>query len=157
MLTGDNQLNAQVVAHALGIDNVRASIAPHQKALEIQALQNKGFKVAMVGDGINDAPALAAADVGIAIGAGTDVARESADIILVRSDPRTVVDVLNLSQKAHRKMAQNILWATGYNVIALPLAAGVFSFAGLSLSPAVGAVLMALSTVIVALNSRLIA
>ncbi len=156
LLTGDNQLNAQMVADSLGIDNVRASIAPQQKALEIQALQNKGFKVAMVGDGINDAPALAAADVGIAIGAGTDVARESADIILVRSDPRSVLDVINLSQKAHRKMVQNILWATGYNLVALPLAAGVFSFAGVSLSPAVGAVLMALSTVIVALNSRFI-
>ncbi len=156
LLTGDNQLNAKVVADALGIDTVRASIAPHQKAVEIQALQHKGHKVAMVGDGINDAPALAAADMGLAIGAGTEVARESADVILVRSDPRGVVDVIKLSKKAHRKIVQNILWAAGYNLVALPLAAGIFSFAGLTFSPAVGAVLMALSTVIVALNSRMI-
>lgn len=154
MMTGDTRKNAEVVARKLGIERVLAGVLPHQKAETITQLQKEGHRVAMVGDGINDAPALAVADVGIAIGAGTDVARETADIILVNDNPLTVITILALSQVSTRKIRQNILWATGYNIFMIPLAAGILIPFGVSMSPAVGAVIMSLSTVIVALNSR---
>lgn len=156
MITGDNKLNALIVAKKLGIETVLAEILPEQKANEIQKLQDKGITVAMVGDGINDAPALARANVGIAIGAGTDVALETADIILIQNDPQKVVAAINLSRITRKKMIQNLLWATGYNVIAIPLAAGVFYSFGLTITPAIGAFIMSISTVIVAINSRFI-
>jgi len=155
MLTGDNKYVAQWVAEELGLDDFIAEVLPHEKANKVKEVQKK-YKVAMVGDGINDAPALAQADVGIAIGAGTDVAVETADIVLVRNDPRDVVDILNLSRRTYKKMFQNLLWATGYNSFAIPLAAGVLINYGILLSPAMGAVLMSLSTVIVAINARLL-
>lgn len=154
MLTGDNQQVAEWVAGELGLDEYFAQVLPDQKAEKIKELQGRGLVVGMVGDGVNDAPALAQADVGIAIGAGTQVAIESADIILVKNDPRNVTDMLGLSQATWRKMVQNLAWATGYNVFALPLAAGVAYGAGILLSPALGAVLMSASTVIVAINAR---
>lgn len=152
MMTGDTEASAQHVAQKLGIDEVRAGILPAMKAQEIQTLQ-KNHIVAMVGDGINDAPALAAADVGIAIGAGTDVALETADVILVQSNPLDVIEIVTLSHIFHRKVQQNLFWALSYNSIALPLAAGVYGF---GLTPAVGAIFMTLSTIIVVLNTRLI-
>ncbi len=155
MLTGDNRLVAEWVAEELGLDEVFAEVLPHEKAEIIQKVQEK-YITAMVGDGINDAPALAQADVGIAIGAGTDVAIETADIILVRSDPRDVVKIIELSRKTYRKMIQNLIWATGYNSVAIPLAAGVAYGLGILLTPAIGAALMSLSTVIVAINARLL-
>ena len=154
MLTGDNERVAHWVAEELGVDRVIAEVLPDEKSDVIKQLQNEGRLVAMTGDGVNDAPALATADVGIAIGAGTDVAVETADIVLVESDPRDAVDVIRLAQATYRKMVQNLWWATGYNVVAIPLAAGVLATAGILLSPAVGAVLMSLSTVIVAINAR---
>lgn len=154
MITGDTERNALVVAKQLGIDNVFAGVLPHEKAQQVEQLQATGYMVAMVGDGINDAPALAAADVGIAIGAGTDVALETADIILVQNNPLQVLDILDLSKASARKIHQNILWATGYNVFALPLAAGLLEPFGITVSPAVGALFMSLSTVIVAINAR---
>jgi Cu2+-exporting ATPase len=154
MLTGDSEEVARWVAKELGIDEYFAQVLPDQKAEKIKALKEKGYKVAMVGDGINDAPALVTADVGIAIGAGTDVAIESADIILVKNDPRDVPKVRDLSQKTYSKMVQNLWWAAGYNIIAIPLAAGVLYNFGVLLPPAVGALVMSLSTVIVALNSQ---
>jgi len=154
MLTGDNEQVAQWVADELGLDRVIAEVLPNEKSDVIEDLQAEGRLVAMTGDGVNDAPALATADVGIAIGAGTDVAVETADIVLVESDPRDAVDILRLAQATYRKMVQNLWWATGYNVIAIPLAAGVLVTAGIVLSPAVGAILMSLSTVIVAVNAR---
>ncbi len=156
MLTGDAQAVADAVAEALGIDTVFAEVQPEDKATKIQELQRGGRRVAMVGDGVNDAPALATADVGIAIGAGTDVAVEAGHVVLVRSDPRDVVRIVDLSRATYRKMVQNLWWAAGYNVIALPLAAGVAAPWGLVLSPAVGAVLMSASTVVVALNAQLL-
>lgn len=156
MITGDNALNANAVAKKLGIEKILAEILPADKAREIQKLQNMGEKVAMVGDGINDAPALAAATLGVAIGAGTDIAIESADIVLVQNDPRKVTYAIDLSRTTRKKMVQNLLWATGYNVIAIPLAAGVFHTYGLTITPAVGAFLMSISTIIVAINSQLI-
>ena len=156
MLTGDNERVARWVADELGVDRVIAEVLPDEKSDVIKTLQNEGRLVAMTGDGVNDAPALATADVGIAIGAGTDVAVETADIVLVESDPRDAVDVIRLAQATYRKMVQNLWWATGYNVVAIPLAAGVLATAGILLSPAVGAILMSLSTVIVALNARLL-
>ena len=155
MLTGDNKLVAKWVAEELGLDDVFAEVLPHEKAEIIQRVQKK-YITAMVGDGINDAPALAQADVGIAIGAGTDVAIETADIILVRSDPRDVVKIIELSKKTYKKMIQNLIWATGYNSVAIPLAAGVAYSLGILLTPAMGAALMSLSTVIVAINARLL-
>jgi Cu2+-exporting ATPase len=154
MLTGDSEEVARWVAKELGIDEYFAQVLPDQKAEKIKALREKGYKVAMVGDGINDAPALVTADVGVAIGAGTDVAIESADIILVKNDPRDVPKVRDLSQKTYSKMTQNLWWAAGYNIVAIPLAAGVLYNFGVLLPPAVGALVMSLSTVIVALNSQ---
>ena len=157
MLTGDNERVAQWVAEEVGVDRVIAEVLPDEKSRVVEDLQSEGRLVAMTGDGVNDAPALATADVGIAIGAGTDVAVETADIVLVESDPRDAVDVIRLAQATYRKMVQNLWWATGYNVVAIPLAAGVLATAGILLSPAVGALLMSLSTVIVAVNARFLA
>jgi Cu2+-exporting ATPase len=154
MLTGDNERVAHWVADELGLDRVIAEVLPDEKSQVIKDLRAEGRLVAMTGDGVNDAPALATAHVGIAIGAGTDVAVETADIVLVESDPRDAVDVIRLAQATYRKMVQNLWWATGYNAAAIPLAAGVLATAGILLSPAVGAVLMSLSTVIVAINAR---
>jgi Cu2+-exporting ATPase len=155
MLTGDNRCVARWVADELGLDDFFAEVLPHEKVEKIKEVQRM-YSVAMVGDGVNDAPALVQADVGIAIGAGTDVAIESADVILVRSDPRDVVSVISLSRRTYRKMAENLLWATGYNAFAIPLAAGVLYGSGIVLSPAIGALLMSLSTVIVAINARML-
>jgi len=154
MLTGDAEEVAASVSEELGIEDYFAEVLPDQKAEKIKLLQKKGLKVAMVGDGINDAPALVTADVGIAIGAGTDVAIESADIILVKNDPRDVVKVAELSRKTYSKMVQNLWWAAGYNIFAIPLAAGILYNYGIIVSPAIGALLMSISTVIVALNSQ---
>jgi Cu2+-exporting ATPase len=156
MLTGDSEAVARAVAGALGIDRYFAEVLPEYKDRKVLELQEHGHRVAMVGDGVNDAPALTRADVGIAIGSGTDVAVESAGIILVESNPLDVVAVINLSRASYRKMVQNLAWAAGYNVVALPLAAGVLAPVGIVLSPAVGALLMSLSTVIVALNAQLL-
>ena len=156
MLTGDSKAVADAVAAELGIDTVFAQVLPDQKAAKIEELQRQGKRVAMVGDGVNDAPALVTADVGIAIGAGTDVAVEAGDVVLVRSDPRDLPRIIALSRASYRKMVQNLWWATGYNIVAIPLAAGVLARAGILLSPAVGAVLMSLSTVIVAVNAQLL-
>jgi P-type Cu2+ transporter len=156
MLTGDADPVARRVAAELGLDEYFAEVLPDQKAAKIRELRARGLRVAMVGDGVNDAPALVEADVGIAIGAGTDVAVESADIVLVRSDPRDVAAIVRLAKATYGKMVQNLWWAAGYNVVAMPLAAGVLAWAGIVLSPAVGAVLMSASTVIVALNARLL-
>ncbi|HET9985214.1 MAG TPA: heavy metal translocating P-type ATPase [Longimicrobiales bacterium] len=156
MITGDSEAVARAVAEELGIDYVFARVLPGEKARKIEELKAGGDRVAMVGDGVNDAPALLTADIGIAIGAGTDVAIESGDIVLVRNDPRDVVQVIDLSRASYRKMVQNLAWATGYNVLAIPLAAGAFAWAGLVLPPAVGALLMSTSTVIVAVNAQLL-
>ncbi len=155
MLTGDAASVAERVARELGIDDVQAEVLPEDKADAVQKVRDEGGIVAMVGDGVNDAPALATADIGIAIGAGTDVAIEAADIVLVRNDPRDVVTAVGFAQTTHRKTVQNLIWATGYNVIAIPLAAGVLAPWGVLLSPAVGALLMSVSTVIVAINAKL--
>lgn len=155
MLTGDNQKVAQWVAEQLSIEEVYAEVLPDEKASKIKDIaKEKDWKVAMTGDGINDAPALASADVGIAIGAGTDVAMETADVVLVKSNPKDVVSLIELSTKTYRKMIQNLWWAAGYNIIAIPLAAGALAPVGIVLSPAVGAILMSLSTVIVAINAK---
>jgi Cu2+-exporting ATPase len=156
MLTGDSQTVAQAVADELGIDQVFAEVLPEHKDQKVSELQAQGKRVAMVGDGVNDAPALTRADVGIAIGGGTDVAIESAGIILVRSNPLDVVKIFALSRASYRKMVQNLWWAAGYNIVALPLAAGILAPWGVLLSPAVGALFMSLSTVIVALNAQLL-
>lgn len=156
MLTGDNVKVANWVAKQLGIKEVYAEVLPDDKANQVKKIQAKGWKVAMTGDGVNDAPALATADLGIAIGAGTDVAMETADVVLVKSNPNDVVALMDLSRKTYRKMVQNLWWASGYNIAAIPLAAGILSPIGIILSPAVGAVLMSLSTVIVAINARLL-
>ena len=156
MLTGDARAVAAWVSRELGLDRYFAEVLPHEKAEKVREVQQQGRTVAMVGDGVNDAPALVQADVGIAIGAGTDVAVESADIVLVRDDPRDVVALLALSRATYRKMQENLLWATGYNLVAIPLAAGVLAFRGILLSPAVGALLMSLSTVVVAINAQLL-
>jgi Cu2+-exporting ATPase len=155
MMTGDSDDVAKAVSDTLGLDDYIAEVLPDEKAERIKELQKDGTRVAMTGDGINDAPALATADLGIAIGAGTDVAVETADVVLVESDPRDVLAILKLARATHRKMVQNLFWATGYNAIAIPLAAGVLAGEGVILSPAVGAVLMSVSTVIVAVNARL--
>ncbi len=154
MLTGDNVKVSKWVAGELGLDGFFAEVLPHQKSEKVKELQDEGFIVAMVGDGINDAPALIQADVGIAIGAGTDVAIESADVILVRNDPGDVITAVHLARATYKKMVQNLAWATGYNTFAIPLAAGVLYSYGILLSPALGALLMSMSTVIVAINAR---
>jgi Cu2+-exporting ATPase len=154
MLTGDNRKVAQWVSEEIGLDEYFAEVLPKDKSEKIKEVQSRGITVAMTGDGVNDAPALAQADVGIAIGAGTDVAVETADIILVRSNPLDVAAILKLSKATYRKMIQNLIWATGYNAFAIPLAAGVLAGTGIVLGPALGAVLMSLSTVIVAINAR---
>jgi P-type Cu2+ transporter len=156
MLTGDARQVAEAVAAELGVDEVFAEVLPEDKDQTVADLQGRGLKVAMVGDGVNDAPALARADVGIAIGAGTDVAIESAGVVLASDDPRGVLGVLRLSQASYRKMVQNLGWATGYNLVAVPVAAGALAWAGITLAPAVGAVLMSLSTIVVALNAQLL-
>jgi Cu2+-exporting ATPase len=156
MLTGDARPVAEAVAAELGIDTVFAEVLPQDKVGKIQELQRAGERVGMVGDGVNDAPALVSADVGVAMGAGTDVAVEAGDIVLVRSDPRDVPRIVRLSRASYRKMVQNLWWAAGYNVVAIPLAAGVLARQGILLSPAIGAVLMSLSTVIVAVNAQLL-
>ena len=154
MLTGDSRQVAEAVANELGITRVFAEVLPEHKDQKVRELQEGGNKVAMVGDGVNDAPALTRADIGIAIGSGTDVAVESADIILVQSNPLHVVRIIELSRAAHTRMIQNLIWATGYNIIAIPLAAGVLAPLGILLSPAVGALLMSLSTIVVAINAQ---
>ncbi|MEZ4503045.1 MAG: heavy metal translocating P-type ATPase [Dehalococcoidia bacterium] len=156
MVTGDARSVAEAVAKDLDIDDVFAEVLPENKAEQVRKLQGEGLRVAMVGDGVNDAPALAQADVGIAIGAGTDVAIESAGVVLASDDPRSVVQVIRLSAASYRKMVQNLIWATGYNVLAIPLAAGVLAWAGIVLPPVGGAVLMSLSTIIVAANALLL-
>ena len=156
MITGDAQQVADAVANDLGIDEVFAEVLPEDKDKTVAELQSRGMTVAMVGDGVNDAPALARADVGLAIGAGTDVAIESAHVVLASDDPRAVLSVIRLSRASYRKMVQNLWWAAGYNLAAIPLAAGVLAWAGVVLSPAVGAVLMSVSTIVVALNAQLL-
>ncbi|WP_247828538.1 copper-translocating P-type ATPase [Arthrobacter antioxidans] len=156
MITGDARQVADVVGAELGIDEVFADVLPQDKDSKVAGLQARGLRVAMVGDGVNDAPALARAEVGIAIGAGTDVAMESAGVVLAGNDPRSVLAMIDLSRASYRKMIQNLIWATGYNVLAVPLAAGVLAFAGILLSPAAGAVLMSVSTIVVALNAQLL-
>lgn len=156
MITGDARQVAESVAQTLGIDEYFAEVLPEDKDSKVAELQSRGHRVAMVGDGVNNAPALARADVGIAIGAGTDVAIESAGVILASNDPRSVEGVVKLSKATYRKMIQNLVWATGYNAFAIPLAAGAMAWAGLNLSPAVGAVLMSLSTIVVAANAQLL-
>ncbi|MHA4854906.1 copper-translocating P-type ATPase [Rhodococcus sp. MSC1_016] len=156
MITGDARQVADAVAADLGIDEVFADVLPENKDAKVAELQARGHKVAMVGDGVNDAPALARAEVGVAIGAGTDVAIESAGVVLAADDPRAVLSIIDLSRASYRKMWQNLVWATGYNIIAVPLAAGVLAFAGVAISPAVAAVLMSVSTIVVALNAQLL-
>jgi Cu2+-exporting ATPase len=156
MMTGDARSVADSVARELRIDKVFAEVLPEQKASKIEEVRRTGKRVAMVGDGVNDAPALLAADVGIAIGAGTDVAVEAGDVVLIRSDPRDIPRIIALSKATYRKMIQNLWWAAGYNIFALPLAAGVLAPWGIILNPAVGAVLMSLSTIVVALNAQLL-
>ncbi len=156
MLTGDSEAVAQAVARELGIDTVFAQVLPEHKADKVRQLQQDSSKVAMVGDGVNDAPALVTADVGIAIGAGTDVAIESAGIILVKSNPLDVVKIIRLSRATYHKMIQNLIWATGYNAVAIPLAMGILAPVGITLDPAVGAILMTISTVVVAINAQLL-
>jgi len=156
MITGDARQVADAVAAELGIDEVFAEVLPEDKQNKVAELQARGYKVAMVGDGVNDAPALARADVGLAIGAGTDVAIESAGVVLAGNDPRSVVGVIRLSRASYRKMRQNLAWAAGYNIVSIPLAAGALAWAGITLAPAVGAVLMSMSTIVVALNAQLL-
>jgi len=156
MMTGDAEAVARAVASDLGIDKVFAEVLPEQKASKIEEVQRLGQRVAMVGDGVNDAPALLTADVGVAIGAGTDVAVEAGDVVLVRSDPRDIPRIINLSKATYRKMIQNLWWAAGYNIVAIPLAAGVLASRGIVLSPAVGAILMSGSTLVVAINAQLL-
>jgi Cu2+-exporting ATPase len=157
MITGDNEKVANYVGTHLELSRVYSQVLPDEKLSKIQQLQEDGAKrVAMVGDGINDAPALAAADLGIAIGAGTDVAMETADVILVDSDPKDVLSIITLTKATYRKTIENLLWAAGYNIIAIPLAAGVLASRGFVITPAIGAAVMSLSTIIVAINARLL-
>jgi Cu2+-exporting ATPase len=153
MITGDKKEVAEKVAKELGIDEYFAEVLPQEKLEKVKELQKRNLKVMFVGDGINDAPALMQADVGVAIGAGTNVAIESAGIILVRNDPRDIVSLIKLSRATYRKMIENLFWASGYNIVAIPLAAGILAFKGILLSPALGAIFMSLSTIIVAINA----
>jgi Cu2+-exporting ATPase len=154
MITGDARQVAETVSAELGIDETMSEVLPEDKHSKVAELQGRGLRVAMVGDGVNDAPALAQADVGIAIGAGTDVAIESAGIVLASDDPRSVVAIRRLSRAGYRKMLQNLVWATGYNVVAIPLAGGALAWAGVVLAPAAAAVLMSVSTIVVAVNAQ---
>jgi Cu2+-exporting ATPase len=156
MLTGDNTETAEAVARELGMDGVFAEVLPDEKQEKVKELQGKGEYVAMTGDGVNDSPALAQAQIGIAVGSGTDVAAATADIVLVNSNPLDITALILFGRATYRKMVQNLIWATGYNVVAIPLAAGVLYGAGIILSPEIGAILMSLSTVIVAINARLL-
>ena len=156
MIIGDARPVAETVGRELGVEEVFAEVLPEDKDFKLAELQARGLPVAMVGDGVNDVPALARVDVGIAIGAGTDVAIESAGVVLASDDPRAVLGVLTLSRASYRKMIQNLAWATGYNLIAVPLAAGVLAGVGIVLAPAVGAILMSVSTIVVALNAQLL-
>jgi len=156
MITGDARQVADAVGADLEVDEVMAEVLPDDKDAKVAELQARGHQVAMIGDGVNDAPALARADVGIAIGAGTDVAIESAGLILASSDPRGVVSIIRLSKATYRKSLQNLWWAAGYNAVAIPLAAGALSWAGIDMPPAVGAILMSASTIVVALNAQLL-
>ncbi|MEO6149586.1 MAG: HAD-IC family P-type ATPase, partial [Mucilaginibacter sp.] len=156
LLTGDNKKVAESVSSQLKMDGFFAEVLPHQKLDKIKELQQKGEFVAMTGDGVNDAPALAQADIGIAVGSGSDIAAETAGIVLVNSNPRDVVSLILFGKATYRKMIQNLIWATGYNIIALPLAAGVLYNQGILLSPAAGAVLMSVSTIVVAINASLL-
>lgn len=156
MMTGDNEKVAKSVSEELGLDGYYAGILPDQKLERIKAFQDQGEFVAMTGDGINDAPALAAADVGIAVGSGTDVAANTADIVLVNSNPKDISSLVVFGKATHAKMIQNFVWATGYNVLAIPLAAGAFYHVGIVISPAMGAVLMSFSTIVVAINAQLL-
>jgi Cu2+-exporting ATPase len=156
LVTGDARQVAEAVAAELGVDEVLAEVLAQDKDQAVADLQRRGLRVAMVGDGVNDAPALARADVGVAIGAGTEVAIESAGIVLAASDPRGVLGIIRLSAACYRKMLQNLGWAAGYNLLAVPVAAGALAWAGVTLAPAVGAVLMSLSTIVVALNAQLL-
>jgi len=154
MITGDRKEVAHWVSNEVGLDNYYAEVLPHEKAKKVKEIQSEGLTVAMTGDGINDAPALAQADVGIAIGAGTDVAIEAGDIVLVRSNPLDALYIVKLARSTYRKMIENLIWGTGYNIFALPTAAGVLYTFGILLTPAEAAILMSLSTIIVAFNSR---
>jgi Cu2+-exporting ATPase len=156
MATGDNEKVAKAVSQTLGLDGYYAEVLPEDKQKIVKDLQDKGEFVAMTGDGVNDAPALAQANVGIAVGSGTDVAAETADIILVNSNPQDITNLILFGTATYNKMMQNLWWAAGYNIVAVPLAAGVLAGVGIILSPAIGAVLMSLSTVIVALNAQLL-
>jgi Cu2+-exporting ATPase len=156
MMTGDNEKVAKSVSDELGLDGYFAGILPEEKLGKIKEFQKNGEFVAMTGDGINDAPALAAADVGIAVGSGTDIAAETADIILVNSNPKDIASLIVFGKETYKKMAQNFVWATGYNLFAIPLAAGVLYSKGIVINPAMGAVLMSLSTIIVAINAQLL-
>jgi Cu2+-exporting ATPase len=156
MATGDNEKVAKAVSDQLGLDGYYAEVLPHQKVEIVKELQNKNEFVAMTGDGVNDAPALAQADVGIAVGSGTDVAAETADIILVNSNPKDILNLILFGKATYKKMVQNLIWATGYNAVAIPLAAGVLYSSGFVLDPAIGAIFMSLSTIIVAINAQLL-
>jgi len=156
MATGDNERVAKAVADELGLDGYYAEVLPHQKVEIVKELQNRNEFVAMTGDGVNDAPALAQADVGIAVGSGTDVAAETADIILVNSNPKDILNLILFGKATYKKMVQNLIWATAYNAIAIPLAAGVLYSTGFVLDPAIGAVFMSLSTIVVAINAQLL-
>jgi Cu2+-exporting ATPase len=156
MATGDNQQVAKAVSEQLSLDDYFAEVLPEDKQRIIKELQQKGEFVAMTGDGVNDAPALAQANVGIAVGSGTDVAAETADIVLVNSNPKDIANLILFGSATYKKMMQNLWWAAGYNILAVPLAAGALASIGIILSPAIGAVLMSLSTVIVALNAQLL-
>ena len=156
LLTGDNEKVAKKVSDDLKMDGYLANVLPHDKLEKVKELQTKGEYVAMTGDGVNDAPALAQADVGIAVGSGTDVAAETADIILVNSDPKDIANLILFGKATYNKMIQNLWWAAGYNILAIPLAAGVLYKWDIMLSPAIGAVLMSLSTIVVAINAQLL-
>ena len=154
MITGDRKEVAEWVANEIGLDKYYSEVLPQEKAEKIREIQSEGLIVAMTGDGINDAPALAQADVGIAIGAGTDVAIEAGDVVLVRSNPLDAVYIVKLARSTYRKMVENLAWAAGYNIFAIPIAAGILYSYGILLTPAAGAILMSVSTIIVAFNSR---